>query len=283
MTSPASHTIFHSKNVGKTFSVKAQDITVLSDINMEVQKGEFLVIFGPSGCGKSTLLHTLLGLEQPTSGDVLFLGSSLYQNLDEDGRSDIRKQHIGMVYQQPNWIKALTVKENIMVPLRLSGGTLRNASNRAEEVLKLVGMTDWRDYIPTELSSGQQQKVALARAVVTNPDVLIADEPTGNLDFESGKELMRLLSSLHQNGKTVIMVTHDLEYLMYAARALQMFDGKIIEEVSDPDRFVKNNHVAMKRGQSDTILVPEKNPEKRLEQKNEPPKSGGIRTSVENL
>ncbi|MBW7956060.1 ABC transporter ATP-binding protein [Patescibacteria group bacterium] len=275
MTSPALHTIFQAKNVGKTFSVKAQDITVLSDVNMEVQKSEFLVIFGPSGCGKSTLLHTLLGLEQPTSGDVSFLGSSLYRNLDEDGRSDIRKRHIGMVYQQPNWIKALTVKENIMVPLRLSGATLASASDRAEEVLKLVGMTDWRDYIPTELSSGQQQKVALARAVVTNPDVLIADEPTGNLDFESGKELMRLLSSLHQNGKTVIMVTHDLEYLMYAGRALQMFDGKIIEEVNDPDRFVKDNHLAMKRGQSEPILMPE--------EKNESPKPNGIKTSVENL
>jgi len=274
MTSPASHTIFIAKNIGKTFFVKAQNVVVLADINIEVQKNEFLVIFGPSGCGKSTLLHTLLGLEKPTSGDVIFMGESLYQNVDEDGRSDVRKRHVGMVYQQPNWIKALTVKENIMVPLRLSGASLATASSRAEEVLKLVGMTDWRDYIPTELSSGQQQKVALARAVVTNPDVLIADEPTGNLDFESGQELMKLLSSLYKNGKTVIMVTHDLEYLNYAGRALEMFDGKILQEISDPSNYAKKNSVAMKRGQD--LAVHNKQSESQ-------PRENQIQTSIESL
>ncbi len=250
MNEALNSTIFQTKNVNKTFFVKAQNVTVLSDINMEVRKGEFLVIFGPSGCGKSTLLHILLGLEPPTDGQVTFMGVPLYQNLDEDGRSDLRKRHIGMVYQQPNWIKALTVKENIMVPLRLSGVNIILAASRAEEVLKLVGMTDWQDYIPTELSSGQQQKVALARAVVTNPDVLIADEPTGNLDFVSGQELMRLLSTLHQSGKTVIMVTHDLEYLSFAQKAIQMFDGKVVDKVDDPGSFAKQHNLALKRGQS---------------------------------
>lgn len=249
-TATALNSIFQAKNISKTFFVKAQNVTVLSDINMEVRKGEFLVIFGPSGCGKSTLLHTILGLELPTGGDVTFFGKSLYKNLDEDGRSDLRKGHIGMVYQQPNWIKALTVKENIMVPLRLAGMNSVLANSKAQEVLKLVGMTDWQDYIPTELSSGQQQKIALARAVVTNPDVLIADEPTGNLDFKSGQELMKLLSVLHQNGKTVIMVTHDLEYLSYAQRSLEMLDGHIVSELNDPASFVKENRNVLKRGQN---------------------------------
>lgn len=240
--------IFSAQHVGKTFFVKAQNVEVLSNINMEVRKGEFLVIFGPSGCGKSTLLHTILGLEKPTSGEVFFTNKGLYRDLNEDQRSDLRKRYIGMVYQQPNWIKALSVRENVMVPMRLSGATVNSSKQRAEEVLKLVGMTDWQDYIPTELSSGQQQKVALARAVVTNPDVIIADEPTGNLDFDSGQELMSLLSRLHQNGKTVVMVTHDLEYLSFAQRSLEMFDGKIINEVNDPTSYVQSNQHNMKRG-----------------------------------
>jgi putative ABC transport system ATP-binding protein len=240
--------IVAAKNVNKTFFVKAQNVEVLRDINMSVAQGDFLVIFGPSGCGKSTLLHILLGLEVPTKGEVFFMGKSMYENLDEDDRSEIRKEHIGMVYQQPNWIKSLTVKENVMFALRLSGMKASQASTRALEVLSLVDMTDWQDYIPTELSSGQQQRVALARAVVTNPDIIIADEPTGNLDFESGQELMKLLGSLHKQGKTIIMVTHDLEYLEYAGRSLEMFNGKIVNELQDPGEYAAKNGNHMKRG-----------------------------------
>jgi len=250
MSLPAKTSIFQTKGLSKTFYAKAQNVTVLKDINMTVLQGEFLVIFGPSGCGKSTLLHTLLGLEPPTQGQVLFLQQHLYQDLSEDGRSDLRKRHIGMVYQQPNWVKSLTVKENVMVPLRLSGMAVPEAARRALEVLNLVGMNDWQDYVPTELSSGQQQKVALARAVVSNPDVLIADEPTGNLDFESGQELMELLSVFHQKGKTVIMVTHDLEYLSYSQRSLEMFDGQIVDEISKPASYVRHNRQTLKRGQA---------------------------------
>lgn len=238
-----------AKNIFKTFFVKAQNVEVLHDVSMSVSAGEFLVIFGPSGCGKSTLLHILLGLEMPTKGQAELMGKSLYDQLDEDGRSELRKEHIGMVYQQPNWIKSLTVKENVMFALRLGGMKVSQASARALEALTLVGMTDWQDYIPTELSSGQQQRVALARAVVTNPDIIIADEPTGNLDFESGQELMKLLQSLHKQGKTIIMVTHDLEYLEFAGRSLEMFNGKIVAELQDPSEYVKKHANQMKRGQ----------------------------------
>lgn len=237
-----------AKNVHKTFFVKAQNIEVLSDVSLSVWAGDFLIIFGPSGCGKSTLLHILLGLEAPTKGEVIFLDKSLYGALSEDDRSEIRKEHVGMVYQQPNWIRSLTVKENIMFALRLSGMSASQAAAKAVQSLSLVGMTDWQDYIPTELSSGQQQKVALARAVVTNPDIIIADEPTGNLDFESGQELMELLSSFHKQGKTIIMVTHDLEYLEYAMVSLRMFNGKIVEEIADPISYVHKNKIHLKRG-----------------------------------
>lgn len=236
------------ESVSKTFSVKAQVVPVLKGIHLTVKTGDFLVLFGPSGCGKSTLLHIILGLEAPTAGKVIFSDVSLYDALDEDGRSEFRKAHIGMVYQQPNWIKALSVKENIMFGLRISGVSQVAAMVKADEVLKLVGMQEWQDYIPTELSSGQQQKVALARAIVTNPDIIIADEPTGNLDFESGQELMELISMLNEQGKTVIMVTHDLEYLTFAVRAVQMFNGEIVEEILDPKAFIEKGNQMFKRG-----------------------------------
>lgn len=226
-------TIISVDSLSKTFEVKATRVPVLKDINLKVEGGEFIIITGPSGCGKSTLLHILLGLEPPTTGSVEFLGKQLYQGLNEDERTEIRKNDVGMVYQQPNWIKALTVLENIMFALRINGATDSEARQKAEAVLTMVGMDNWQDYIPTELSSGQQQKVALARAVVTNPQIIIADEPTGNLDFKSGQELMELLKKLNSEGRTVIMVTHDLEYMSFASRSLIMFDGKIVGQADE--------------------------------------------------
>ena len=219
-----------TEKINKTFEVKSSKIPVLKDISVTILEGEFVVVTGPSGCGKSTLLHVMLGLELPTSGNVVFFGQDLYQRLDEDGRTQIRKKNVGMVYQQPNWIKALTVLENVMFALRINGETDEAARKKSLETLQMVGMLDWQDFVPTELSSGQQQKVALARAVITNPKVIIADEPTGNLDFKSGEEIMQLFKKLNDAGKTIIMVTHDLEYLTYASRSLIMFDGRIVQE-----------------------------------------------------
>lgn len=216
----------------KTFEVKSSRIPVLKEVTVTIWQGEFVVVTGPSGCGKSTLLHVFLGLEPPTSGSVSFFGQDLYKNLDEDGRTQLRKKNVGMVYQQPNWIKALTVLENVMFALRINGETDEIARKKSQDALEMVGMLEWQDYIPTELSSGQQQKVSLARAVITNPRVIIADEPTGNLDFKSGEEVMLLLKKLNDTGKTIIMVTHDLEYLTFASRSLIMFDGKIVEEAN---------------------------------------------------
>ena len=229
------NTIITATDITKTFHVGTQDAQVLKGISFSVEKGDFMVIFGPSGCGKSTLLHGLLGLEEPTSGIISVFGKNLYNGSIEDTRSEFRKEHIGMVYQQPNWVKALTVIENVSFPLLLLGIEKAEAEKRALEELKAVGVDEWAHYLPGELSSGQQQRASLARALVTNPEIIIADEPTGNLDFEAGEDLMELLVPLTKSEKTIIMVTHDLEYLKYATRAIQMFNGQVVEEYEGQD------------------------------------------------
>ncbi|MEA2056163.1 MAG: ABC transporter ATP-binding protein [Patescibacteria group bacterium] len=221
--------VLQIKELKKSFVSKAQTVPVLKNVSFEVKQGEFFVIFGPSGCGKSTLLHVILGLEKPDSGQVNLLDTNFYQTLDDDGRSEFRKQHVGMVYQQPYWIKSLSVLKNVAFPALLLGEAKQQALGKAQKMLKVVGMLDWQDYIPTELSSGQQQRVNLARALISNPDVLVVDEPTGNLDYKSGQKLMDLLAKFNQKDRTIIMVTHDLEFLSYAKRAARMQDGQLTD------------------------------------------------------
>ncbi len=220
--------IIYLNNIVKSFKVKNQEVTVLHTVNLEIAEGDFSIIFGPSGCGKSTLLHVILGLEEPTAGQARLFDRNMY-GYSEDERSEFRKTHVGMVYQQPNWIKSLSVVENVAFALSLLGIEKQQALLKAHTVLKTVGMEDWADYHPTELSSGQQQKVALARALVSDPQVIIADEPTGNLDYQSGIELMELFRRLNEQGKTVIMVTHNIDNLDYARSVIQMFNGRVIK------------------------------------------------------
>lgn len=223
-------TVIDIRGITKVFRVKTQDVQVLKKINLEINEGAFSIIFGPSGCGKSTLLHIILGLEPPTTGTVHFFDFNFYA-YTEDQRSEFRKNNVGMVYQQPNWIKSLTVLENVAFASSLLGFDKPKAKERAREVLKMVGMVGWADYLPTELSSGQQQKVSLARALVTDPKVIIADEPTGNLDYQSGVELMTLFKNLESQGKTIIMVTHNVENVDFATSVIQMFDGEVIKVI----------------------------------------------------
>lgn len=238
--------ILTCRNIQKSFRVGEQDVTVLSDVSIDITEGEFIVIFGPSGCGKSTLLHILLGLETPSSGTVLFDNEDMYKKYSEDDRSVLRKKHMGMVYQQPNWIKSLSVLDNVAFPLLLNGVSPEDARMMALKKITEVSLSEWASYRPTELSSGQQQKIALARGVSTNPRLIIADEPTGNLDYKSGVELMELLTALNKEGKTVIMVTHDLDYLMYASVAVEMFDGKVVRSYSRHEipSLLKGSHSA---------------------------------------
>jgi len=251
-----SNVIIQVQHIFKSFHVGTQDVPVLKDVSFEVKALDFLIIFGPSGCGKSTLLHTILGLEEPTKGSVYILGKNLYDGITEDECSDFRKIHIGMVYQQPNWIRSLTVLENVAFPLLLLGQEKYQNLEKAREMLKTVEILEWADYIPTELSSGQQQKVALARALITNPEVIIADEPTGNLDYESGQELMQLLTKLNKTGNnTIVMVTHDLEYLSFAKTTVKMFNGEVVGIYKETDKNKLMSEIKSKRGNGDAWSI----------------------------
>lgn len=225
------------RDIYKSFLVGTQDVPVLRGISFNIKEGDFLTIVGPSGCGKSTLLNTILGLEKPTKGKIDFFGVDLYENKTEDNRASLRKQLAGLVYQQANWIKALNVIENVSFPLTLLGKGEEECHERAMEALKKVGMDKWAHYAPTELSSGQQQRVSLARALIHNPELIVADEPTGNLDYESGQKVMQLLHDLCKKGKrTIIMVTHDLEYIRYANAVVHMLDGAVIKIYDDSNK-----------------------------------------------
>jgi putative ABC transport system ATP-binding protein len=241
--------IIQVSHIAKSFHLGVQELPVLKDISFEVERGDFALILGPSGCGKSTLLHTILGLEPPTSGEVFILGSNLYKEYpSEDDRSIFRKKHIGMVYQQPNWIKSLNVMENVAFPLSLVGMSKVDSSKKAWELLSVVGMQNWLNHKPTELSGGQQQRIALARALINDAEIIIADEPTGNLDYESGQHLMTMLSDLSLKGKTIIMVTHDLEYTKFARSAVKLLDGKVVDIVRGEAKAKLDSEVKGKRG-----------------------------------
>ncbi len=228
------NTLIEITNVSKSFPVGDSQVEVLKQINMSVAQGEFAIIFGPSGCGKSTLLHTLLGLEPPTGGRVSVDGKDLYA-LSEDERSLFRRHKVGMVYQQPLWVSSYSIIENVAFPLYLLGLTDQEIEKKALEALTIVGMEKWARYAPTELSGGQQQKVSLARALMIEPILIVADEPTGNLDTVSGQELLERFLHLVELGKTIVMVTHDLEYLKYATKIFHIVDGQIVEEYK-PDK-----------------------------------------------
>jgi putative ABC transport system ATP-binding protein len=222
--------IIRVKDVGKTFKVGSQQVEVLKGISLEINRGDFAIILGPSGCGKSTLLHTILGMEKPTSGKVELEGNSIY-DMEEDKMVSYRKTRIGVVFQQSIWIKSLNVLENVCVPSRLMGRGREESEKLAYANLKTMELEAWAKYFPSELSSGQQQRVSLARALTIDPLVIVADEPTGNLDTVSGDQLMEHLSELNKKEmKTILMVTHDLEYLRYATKLFHIVDGKLVEE-----------------------------------------------------
>jgi putative ABC transport system ATP-binding protein len=235
------------ENVKKTFLIGVQEVEILKGVSFEAERSDFIIIFGASGSGKSTLLHTILGLEVPTSGKVTILGKDLYSGTNEDFRSKFRKENIGMIYQQPNWIKSITVLENVALPLSMMGIKKNEALLKASETLRNIGMGTWSHYIPTELSSGQQQKVALCRAIIGNAPVIIADEPTGNLDFKSGEDLMNQMLTLKRDNKTIIMVTHDLEYLKYANKAVQVADGLVVKVYNEKEIQEVSTEIKSKR------------------------------------
>ena len=216
-------------NLQKIFHTEDMETWALNDVNLSVKPGEFIAIMGPSGCGKSTLLNILGLLDTPTRGSYLLNGVEV-SHMKENERVDVRKGVIGFVFQSFNLIDELTVEENIELPLIYLGLDKKERRERVHKVMERMGIAHRSGHYPSQLSGGQQQRAAIARAVVANPKLILADEPTGNLDSKNGKEVMTLLSELHKEGTTIVMVTHSQHDAQYANRIVKLFDGNIVSE-----------------------------------------------------
>jgi putative ABC transport system ATP-binding protein len=227
--STAVESLIHLRNVSKVFVTDELETHALENIQLDIQKGEYVAISGPSGCGKSTLLAILGLLDTPTQGNYV-LGGEAADGLNINERARIRNREIGFIFQAFNLIGDLTVYENVELPLTYRGVRSEQRKQAVQEALERVGMSNRTRHYPSQLSGGQQQRVAVARALGGNPSVLLADEPTGNLDSQNGKQVMDLLSELHKKGATICMVTHDSNYANMADRTVHMFDGKIVGE-----------------------------------------------------
>jgi putative ABC transport system ATP-binding protein len=220
-------TAIEAKNVWKTYDATA--VHALAGVDLDVQDGEFVAVMGPSGSGKSTLLHIVGGLDTPDEGRVLIGGEDLSE-LTRKQLAAMRRRHIGFVFQFFNLIPVLTVEENIALPAALDGERESAYSARIAKMLDLFGISEHRDKLPSQLSGGEQQRVAIARALVNEPAVVLADEPTGNLDRSSGADVMALLRRLHKRGQTIVVVTHDPSVASFAQRVVFMRDGELVDE-----------------------------------------------------
>jgi putative ABC transport system ATP-binding protein len=225
----ANDTLINLQGVSKVFFTDELETHALDDISLEIKKGEYLAIAGPSGCGKSTLLAILGLLDSPTEGNYSLNGQPV-ASLKLSDRSRIRNREIGFIFQAFNLIGDLTVYENVELPLTYRGMGSTERKDKVQAALDRVQMAHRAKHYPAQLSGGQQQRVAVARALVGDPLILLADEPTGNLDSKNGDAVMDLLKELHQNGATICMVTHDPRYANYAERTVHLFDGKIAHE-----------------------------------------------------
>jgi putative ABC transport system ATP-binding protein len=217
------------EDVTKVFLTDEVETHALSGIHLEIQKGEYVSIAGPSGCGKSTLLSILGLLDSPSDGKYLLNGTAV-ENLNLGDRARIRNREVGFIFQSFNLIGDLNVYENVELPLTYRGMPSAERKQRSVEALERVGMSHRIKHYPSQLSGGQQQRVAVARALVGSPSILLADEPTGNLDSKNGDAVMELLRDLHRAGATICMVTHDPRFARYAQRTVNLFDGRVVEE-----------------------------------------------------
>jgi putative ABC transport system ATP-binding protein len=225
------------EGVTKVFLTDEVETHALSGIHMDIRRGEYVAIAGPSGCGKSTLLSILGLLDSPTDGTYV-LNSRPVQNLTLPERARIRNREIGFIFQSFNLIGDLTVYENVELPLTYRGMPASERKAAVTQSLEKVGMAHRAKHLPSQLSGGQQQRVAVARALAGSPAVLLADEPTGNLDSKNGESVMQLLAELHKGGATIVMVTHDSRFARHADRTIHIFDGRVVQEEveSDPTR-----------------------------------------------
>jgi putative ABC transport system ATP-binding protein len=221
--------LIHLEGVTKVFYTDEVETHALSGTHLDINRGEYVSITGPSGCGKSTLLSILGLLDSPTDGSYI-LNSKQVSDLSLSERARIRNKEVGFIFQSFNLIGDLTVYENVELPLTYRGMSAADRRKRVNDALEKVGMAHRAKHLPSQLSGGQQQRVAVARAVAGEPSILLADEPTGNLDSTNGEAVMELLRELHRNGATICMVTHDPRYARYADRAIHLFDGRVVKE-----------------------------------------------------
>lgn len=219
-------------NLSKIFRTEEIETTALNNVSLEIKDGEFVAIMGPSGCGKSTLLNILGLLDNPSEGHYLFNGTDV-GNLKEKERSKFRKGNIGFVFQSFNLIDELNVYENIELPLKYMKISSSERKKRVTEIMKRMNISHRAKHFPQQLSGGQQQRVAIARAVIANPQLILADEPTGNLDSKNGREVMNLLTELNQEGTTIVMVTHSPKDASMAQRVIDLFDGQIVSDATN--------------------------------------------------
>ena len=234
------------KNVTKTVRSGTEDLTILSDVSLEIPEGQFVALTGASGSGKSTLLGLIAGLDAPSSGTILLDGDNI-TSMSEDGLAEIRSLKIGFIFQSFHLIPSLTAFENIMIPMEIRG--ISGASDRAAELLHDVDLTDRGHHYPAELSGGEQQRVAIARAFANKPKILLADEPTGNLDSKNGQHIFELMTGLHkQRSVTLVLVTHDIALAAAAQRQVVLRDGRVVSDT------VKNEAEGIKRGDAVTVV-----------------------------
>jgi putative ABC transport system ATP-binding protein len=223
--------IIETQNLKKIYRTDVVETTAVDDVNFSLSPGQFVSVMGPSGCGKSTLLHVLGLIDSPSGGSYRFMGEEV-SGYPESKRAKIRKAHIGFVFQSFNLIDELTVYENVELPLIYAGVAAHDRKSRVETVLEKMDIGHRRGHFPAQLSGGQQQRVAVARALVNRPNVILADEPTGNLDSEHGDEVMKMLLKLNEEGTTILMVTHSATNAAFSGRIVSLLDGRIVSDKS---------------------------------------------------
>ena len=223
-----SNTVLELRNVSKIYTMGEQEVRALDNVSIKIDEGEFVSITGPSGSGKSTLMHIIGLLDNPSLGAVL-LDEVNVEKYTEEELAKVRNKKLGFVFQQFNLLARTTALENVYLPLIYNKTTEEEMERRAKNVLEMVGLGDRLDHLSNQLSGGQQQRVAIARALVNNPRIILADEPTGNLDTKSGTEVIQIIKDLNKEGKTIVMVTHDPDVAKFAKRIIKIVDGKIVD------------------------------------------------------
>ena len=213
----------------KIYQTGKTDFKALNNVTLKIRKGDFVAIMGPSGSGKSTLMNIIGCLDRPTSGTVIIDGENI-SIVSDNELAEIRGRKIGFIFQKFNLIPTMNALKNIALPMVFLGGTKADRDQRAAELLGKVGLTNWATHLPSELSGGQQQRIAIARALSNNPSIILADEPTGNLDTKTGEQIMELLVALNKEGKTILLVTHAIALKRFANRVINMLDGEVSEE-----------------------------------------------------